>query len=258
MSATLAFDMDGPAGAPLLVLGSSLGTTGAMWEPQMEALTQRFRVLRFAHRGHGQSDVPDGDYTLADLGGDVLALLDSPEVAAERVCYAGVSLGGMVGMWLAAHAPVRIERLALVCTSAHMPPPEAWNERVAAVRSGGMEAVADTVVGRWFTPEYAQAAPETVALFRDMLCATPATGYAGCCAAIAAMDLRDELGQISAPTLVVSGVHDPSTPPDHGHLIASSVPGAQFALVSGAHMSNVEAPRAITELLLTHFAGAGG
>src|SRR5215475_10871954 len=147
--ATLGWQMDGPAGAPLLVMGSSLGTTRAMWEPQVDPLTRHFRVLRYDHRGHGESAVVDGPYTIADLGGDVLDLLESDAIRADRVHYAGLSLGGMVGMWLASHAPERIERLALVCTSPYLPPASGWMDRAEAVKGGGMGAIADVVVGRW-------------------------------------------------------------------------------------------------------------
>jgi 3-oxoadipate enol-lactonase len=256
MSETLGYDVDGPDDAPVLVLGSSLGTAAVMWQPQVEALSHHFRVIRYDHRGHGRSAVPEGDYDLPELGGDVLALLDS--LGATRVCYAGVSLGGMVGMWLAVNAPERIERLALVCTSAHLPPAEGWAERAAAVREGGMVAIAEPVLARWFTPAYAQAHVETIAAFRELLCGTSPEGYAGCCHAVGAMDLRTDLPSIVAPTLVVSGVHDPSTPPEHGHLIASLIPGAQFTLVNAAHLSNVEAEDEVTDLLMTHFAGAVG
>lgn len=255
MTSTLGFDLDGPAGAPVLVLGPSLGTAAAMWEPQVATFARHFRVLRYDHRGHGRSTVPDGDYDLEAMGGDVLALLDSAEVAAERVCYAGVSLGGMVGMWLAINAPERIERLVLVCTSAHLPPAESWQERAATVRAQGMAAVADTVLGRWFTGPYAAAHPDIIASYRELLLGTSPDGYAGCCAAIAGMDLRADLERIGAPTLVISGTADTSIPPEHGYLIASSVPGAQFALVDAAHIASVEKADEVTDLLVTHFAG---
>lgn len=246
----LAHCVDGPPGAPLLVLGSSLGTAATMWQPQVAALSEHFRVVRYDHRGHGRSPVPPGSYDLADLGGDVLALLDS--LGADRVCYAGLSLGGMVGMWLAAHAPERIDRLALVCTSAYLPPASLWMDRAAAVRAHGMGSIADAVVGRWFTEPYRNRAPGVVAGFRALLCSMPPDGYAGCCAAVAGMDLRPALGRITAPTLVISGAHDAATPPEHGRAIAEAISGARFDHVDGAHLANVEAAQVVTPLLLSH------
>jgi 3-oxoadipate enol-lactonase len=250
--------LDGPQDAPVLVLGSSLGTTAAMWDPQVPSLARRFRVLRYEHRGHGGSPAADGSYTIAELADDVLALLDDHGVTSFR--YAGLSLGGMVGMELAARVPERVERLALLCTSAMLGPPEFWAARAEAVRAGGMEAVADGVLARWFTPAFAEASPDVVAWLRGMLVSTAPAGYAGCCDAIGGMDLRGRLGAIRAATLVVAGAEDPATPPDHGRAIADAVPGARIEVVPGAaHIANVERPGEVTDLLLAHLdpAGAG-
>ena len=255
----LAHDVNGPAidgstAAPVLVLGSSLGTTAAMWQPQVEVLARHFRVVRFDHRGHGRSPVPDGPYALADLGRDVLTLLD--HLGLDRVSYAGVSLGGMVGMWLAANAPQRIDQLGLICTSACVPPASKWLKRAETVRSEGMAAIADAVVDAWFTPRFRDAHPETFASFLAMIRAAPPLGYAGCCAALAGMDLRPELAQIVAPTLVIAGASDVAIPPDHGRAIAEGVPDSRFELVAGAHIANVESADAVTTLLLDHMMGA--
>src|SRR5215470_7227103 len=157
----LSASLTGAAGAPVLVLGNSLGTTGELWQPQLGPLGRSFRLLRYEHRGHGGSPAPPGPYSIADLGADVLRLLDRFEIGAA--CYCGVSLGGMVGMWLAANAPDRIEALALCCTSAYLPPAQMWTDRAALVRSAGMAAVSKQAAGRWFTPAYAGRHPETVA-----------------------------------------------------------------------------------------------
>jgi 3-oxoadipate enol-lactonase len=252
----LGYDIDGPSAAPALLLGSSLGTTAAMWQPQVEVLSRHFRVVRFDHRGHGRSSVPDGPYALADLGRDVLALLD--DLGLDRVSYAGVSLGGMVGMWLAANAPQRIDRLGLICTSAYVPPPAKWLTRAETVRTEGLAAIADAVVGAWFTPQFRDAHPETFASFLAMMRAAPPLGYAGCCAAIAGMDLRTELPRIVAPTLVIAGASDLAIPPDHGRAIAEELPGSRFELVAGAHIASVESADAVTTLLLRHMMGADG
>jgi 3-oxoadipate enol-lactonase len=247
---TLAYVVDGPTGAereaPVLLLGPSLGSTGAMWAPQVPVLSRHLRVVRFDHRGHGRSPVPPGPYTVEDLGRDVLDLMDHLGIA--RAHYAGLSLGGMVGMWLAAHAPERIDRLALLCTAAYLPPAQGWRDRAAAVRAGGVAAVADAVLARWFTPEF----PDPQA-YRPMLLATPPEGYAACCEAIAELDLRPGLPTIGAPTLVIAGEQDPATPPELGRQIASAIPRARFVTVpEAAHLANVEQPETITGLLTAH------
>ncbi|MDG4786890.1 3-oxoadipate enol-lactonase [Micromonospora sp. WMMD1102] len=255
MSARLHACVDGPSGAPALVLGSSLGTSGAMWLPQLPALTRRYRVIRYDHLGHGDSDVPAGPYTIAELGRAVLGLLDDLDL--PRVSYAGLSLGGMVGMWLAANAPERIDRLVLLCTSAWLGPAAGWRDRAAATRTGGMETVADAVLGRWFTPDFAVRRPELVAAYRSMLTATPPEGYAGCCEAIAAMDLRDDLARIAAPTLVLAGADDPAVPVEHARLLADRIPGAGLGIIDGAaHLASVEQPDRVGRLILAHLAAA--
>ena len=245
---------DGPEDAPVLVLSNSLGTTNEMWEPQLPALTESFRVLRHDRRGHGRSEVPPGPYTIADLGRDVLELLDSLEL--ERVSYCGLSIGGMDGMWIAANAPERLDRLCLCSTSANLGPPELWVDRAATVRADGTDAVADATMGRWFSSAFHEAHPEVVARFREMVASTPAEGYASCCEAIRDWDFRDELGRISAPTLVLSAEVDPSTPPEHGRLIADGIPGASFVVIpEAAHLVNVERPAEVDEAILGHLTG---
>ncbi len=249
----LSYALEGRADAATIVLSSSLGTTRAMWEPQRTALSGEHAVLSYDHRGHGGSPVPPGRYSLADLGGDVLALLDRLEIA--RTSWCGISLGGMVGMWLAANAPERIDRLILICTSAHAPPAARWSDRAAAVlEAGGTEVVADAVVERWFTPGYAVRHPECVARARAMLLATPAVGYAGCCAVVEQLDLRGALAQISAPTLVIGAAGDTALPAEHGRLIAEAVPEARFELVGGAHLASIEAAANVNALLAGHLA----
>jgi 3-oxoadipate enol-lactonase len=246
---------DGPDDAPVLLLSNSLGTTHAMWEPQLGALTEHFRVLRYDRRGHGRSEMPPGPYTIAELAADVIELLDALEL--ERVSYCGLSIGGMDGMWNAAEAPARIDRLALCSTSPWMPPRELWDERAAAVRAEGTRAVADATMERWFSDAFRAEHPEGVAEVRAMVAATPAEGYAACCEAIREWDFREELGRISAPTLVLSAADDPSTPPDSGKLIADGIPGASFVVLPAPtrHLANVEQPEAFTDALLRHVLG---
>jgi 3-oxoadipate enol-lactonase len=244
----------GSGDAPVLELGGSLGTTLDMWDPQVPALSATRRVIRFEHRGHGGSPVPTGPYTIDELGADVLTLLDRLDL--PRVSYCGLSIGGMVGQWLAINAPERIDRLILLCTSAYLPPAEGWHARAAAVREAGTpEVVADAVLGRWFTPAFAASHPEVVARYRAMISGIDPEGYAGCCEAIAALDLRGGLPGITAPTLVVAGRQDPSIPPEHGEAIAAAIPGARIEILDpGAHLASVERAEAVTALIAEHLA----
>jgi 3-oxoadipate enol-lactonase len=237
------------------VLGNSLGTTAEIWDGQLAALCERFRVLRYDHRGHGRSEVPPGPYTLAELGQDLVALLDGLGVG--RVSLCGTSLGGMVGMWLAAHAPQRVERLALLCTSARLGPPEQWTERAALVRKEGTAALVGTMAARWFTAAFRRRERERVAGVLATLAATPGEGYAGCCEAIAAMDLRPDLPAIAAPTLVVAALDDAATPPPHADVIVAGIGRhARRELVTdAAHLAVVEQPERVTALLLEHLGG---
>jgi 3-carboxy-cis,cis-muconate cycloisomerase/3-oxoadipate enol-lactonase len=245
-----AHELGGPERAPVLVLANSMGTTMAMWDDQLPALRRRFRVLRYDHRGHGGTDAPPGPYRIEQLGGDLLGLLD--DLGLHRVAFCGLSLGGMVGMWLAVTAPQRVDRLVLCCTSAKVDPGP-YRERAARVRAGGTGSVAGEVVERWFTPAFRERAPQAVARAAAMLAATSAEGYAGCCEAIADMDLRAGLSEIAAPTLVLAGADDPATPPPHAEAIAAAVPGARLEVVAGAaHLANIEQPERVTRLLLDH------
>jgi len=254
MSVALHATVDGPADAPVVVLGSSLGTTGDLWQPQMAELTSRFRVVRYDHRGHGGSPVPPGSYRLEDLGGDVLALLDRLGIA--RAHQAGLSMGGMVAMWLAAHAPERVDRLALMCTSAQLGPPSQWVDRAAAVRAGGMPAITDMVLGRWLTPDFTANHAGVVAWVRRMFNATPPEGYAACCGVLEHMDLTGDLPSISAPTLVIAGADDPATPPEHAERIVAGIPEARLEIVPhAAHLASVEQPSTVGKLLVDFLGG---
>jgi 3-oxoadipate enol-lactonase len=246
----------GRPGAPVLVLAPSLGTTGAMWEPQLAALGEQFDLIAIDHRGHGGSPVASGPHELADLGRDVVALLD--RLGLEQVAYCGISIGGMIGQWLAVHVPERVRALVLICTAARVPAPEVYRARAVTVREAGTpEVVADAVVARWFTAPYAGVHGELMASFRAMIAATPAEGYAGCCDAIAAMDLRQEIPGITAPTLVIAGAQDLALPSEHGRAIAQAVPGARFELLEpAAHLASVERADAVTDLIHDHLGGS--
>jgi 3-oxoadipate enol-lactonase len=242
--------LEGPEDAPVLVLSNSLGTTLTMWDEQAPALSERFRLLRYDHRGHGRSPVPPGPYKIEDLGRDVLVLLDRLEV--ERFSFCGLSIGGMVGMWVAAEAPERVERLVLCCTSSRFAP-DVFDSRARTVRAAGVDAIAAAVVERWFTPAFRVSRPDVIEWARRMLLGTPAEGYAGCCEAIRDMDLSGRLGGIGAPTLVIAGADDPAAPPEDAERIRDSVPDARLVIVpEAAHLANVEQPEAITRAVLEH------
>jgi 3-oxoadipate enol-lactonase len=252
MSVGLNNRINGPEGAAPVVLSNSLGASMEMWAPQVPALSVRFRVLRYDQRGHGGSPSPPGPYDIPDLAQDVLDLLDQHGI--ERAHFCGLSLGGMTGMWLAAHAPERIGRLVLLCTSAYFGTPEAWVERAATVRAEGTGAVATAGVERWFTEGFREREPGTVERFRAMIAAQDDEGYAECCGALERLDLRENLSQIATPTLVIAGAQDPATPPDpHARLIADEIKGARLEVLDpSAHLANVERAETVTELILEH------
>ena len=249
----LNYVLEGPEDAPILVLANSLGTTLDMWDGQASALREQFRLLRYDHRGHGDSAVPDGPYEIDNLGRDVLALLDLLEI--ELASFCGLSLGGMVGMWLASHAPERIDRLVLCCTSARLGPPGNWSSRAATVRAEGLEAIADATMERWFTTELIENDPESIEWARRMLLGIPPEGYAGCCEAIRDMDLTGKLGNIEASTLVIAGADDEAITLDHMELIRDSIPDARLEVIQqAAHLANVEQPEAVTRAMQEHLA----
>jgi 3-oxoadipate enol-lactonase len=240
--------VEGPPEAPALVFLNSLGTDLRMWDAQATALRDELRIVRCDARGHGGSPMAPGPWTLADLGGDVLALLDS--LAIERASVAGVSLGGATAVWLAAHAPERVERLLACFTSAYFGPPDPWRERATTVRAEGVAKVSEGVVGRWFTDAID---PGLRARMKAMLEATPPDGYAAATEVVAGLDLRDDLAAVVAPTLVVSGAEDTATPSAEGRALAAGIPGANFTeLPAAAHLGNVERPDAVTDLIRAH------
>lgn len=240
--------LDGPEDRPVLLLSNSLGTELGMWDPQVPALKERFRVLRYDSRGHGRSDAPPGPYTVERLGRDAVDLLDA--LGLERVVFCGLSKGGMVGQWLGVNAPGRVERLALCNTSAHTGGPEVWDQRIATVRERGMAAVVPGVIDRWFTRPFQERDREAVSRIGAMLLATDPEGYVACCAAVRDMDQRDAIRAIGAPTLVIAGRHDQATPPEHGRLIAGRIAGARYVDLDAAHLSNIEAEAAFTAAVL--------
>jgi 3-oxoadipate enol-lactonase len=251
MSVAVSYDLLGPEQAPVVVLSCSLGTDRTMWDPQVPALAQRFRVLRYDLRGHGSSPAPAGPYAISDLGEDLLALLDRLEIKRATLC--GVSIGAMTSIWVGARAPERVRRLVLCCTSARFAPEAAdvYRARAETVLERGMQAVADGALERWFTTRFREANPDLMAQIRRGLTSTSNEGYAGCCVALAALDLRPELSSIEAPSLVIAASDDPATPADHGRLIADGIAGARFELIAGAaHLASIEKAEQVTPLIL--------
>lgn len=243
----LHYEESGSPQLPALLLSNSLGTSLDMWWPQVEVLSARFRVVRYDSRGHGGSEVPEGEYTMDELGHDALGLLDHLGIGQAAVC--GVSKGGMVGMWLAANAPERITKAVFANTSAWFEAKDAWQQRIELVQREGMGAIIPTLLERWYTAPFRERDTAAVERTKAMLLATDARGYTGCCAAIRDMDLRDGLGSIRCETLVVGGLQDPATPPEQTRYIAEAVDGARLVELDCAHLSNIELAADFNEAL---------
>jgi 3-oxoadipate enol-lactonase len=238
---------------PVLVLANPVGTTMEIWDAQLPALRRQFRLLRFNARGHGGSAASPGPYSLAELGTDVLSLLNGFGITSAAFC--GASLGGMTGLWLAANAPERISSLVVCCTAiTAMPSRDAWLERASLVRSGGMAAIRDSVEPRWFTPGFIARSPDLVARVVDgMLMRCDPEGYAGCAEAIADLDLLPALGSVKAPTLIISGELDLAAPPWMGATTARGIPGSRFTVIRGtSHFAHYETPGPVTNAITRH------
>lgn len=245
---TIHYTLEGRAGAPVLLLSNSLGTSLAMWEPQMAAFTRHFRVLRYDTRGHGQSSVPPGPYSMEQLGRDMVGLLDALEI--ERVHLCGLSMGGITAMWLALHFPERLDRLVLCNTAAWIGPSSNWTDRAAAVERDGVAPIAAAVVGRWLTPRFADAHPQQVDALRSMLSETPGAGYAANCLAVRDSDLRLAVKHIVADTLVISGSFDLPTPVADGEYLAGEIGRSRLVVLDAAHLSNQELPERFSQVVV--------
>jgi len=247
---TLHYQIDGAAAAPPLLLSNSLGTSIEMWEPQLATLAGRFRVIRYDSRGHGQSTVTTGPYTIEQVANDALGLLDALNVPRAHFC--GLSMGGMVGMWIGIHAPQRIDRLVLANTAAKIGTAELWNARIDAVRKGGMTSIASAVLARWFSSQLLESPTPIITRMRATLEGVSTEGYAASCAAVRDMDQRHLVGRIRAPTLVIAGTDDFATPAADGRVVAEQIPQARYVELPAAHLSNVQAAPAFTQALM-HF-----
>ncbi|MBM7059085.1 3-oxoadipate enol-lactonase [Pseudomonas sp. UL073] len=243
--------LEGPEDAPVLVLSNSLGTDLHMWDAQIAGFTERFCVLRYDTRGHGQSLVSPGPYSIDQLGRDVLALLDALDI--ERAHFCGLSMGGLIGQWFGIHAGARLDKLVLCNTAAKIGGPEVWNPRIDTVLAGGAQAMRDlrdASISRWFTAEFAAAEPAKVEPIVGMLAQTAPEGYAANCAAVRDADFREQLGLIEAPTLIVCGSGDPVTTTEHGRFLQQHIRGAELVEFEAAHLSNVQAGDAFTQRVL--------
>ena len=243
----LFYRLEGQSQRPALVLAHSLGCDLSMWAPQVPDLLDHFQVLRYDTRGHGASQVPAGDYTLDQLAQDALALMDALKISQAAFC--GLSMGGAVGQWLAINAPERLTAVVLADTSPKFGTPDLWDARRKAVLEGGMAAIVDAIMQRFFSPENQSSA--LAQSTRAVLLGTDPKGYAACCAALRDADQRAVLAKISVPTLVIGSDRDPSTPwKDHGEVLAREIPGARAVRLNTAHLSNLEQPRAFSAAIL--------
>lgn len=247
------YRIDGDAPAPPLLFSNSLGTTHELWEPQVAALSPFFRIIRYDTRGHGLSDAPQGEYTIGQLGGDAVAVLDAAGAPRAHIC--GLSLGGLTAMWLGVHMPERVESLALASTGARIGTAAIWQERIDQVTRAGLESIAEGAKERWFTAPFRSARPDAVEHHVRMLVGGPAHGYAGCCAVLRDTDLRGEIAAITVRTLAIGAVDDPVTPPDNAELIYSRIGGSELAILPGSHIANVEQADAFNDRLLRFLHG---
>jgi len=242
------YRVDGDPAAPALLFSNSLGTTHELWDPQFETFSRSFRVIRYDTRGHGRSDAPPGAYTIGQLGGDAIAVLDAAGAPRAHVC--GLSLGGLTAMWLGIHVPERIASLTLASTGAAIATSAIWEERIGQVKRAGLESIVEGGKTRWLTDAFRAAHPDVVDRLVRMLVSASADGYIGCCAVLRDTDLRDQIGGIVAPTLAVGAADDPVTPPANAELMKARIPNAELALLAGSHIVNVEAADAFNALLL--------
>ena len=244
---SIRYELSGPASAPVLAFSNSLGTDLSMWDMQCASLVKQFRILRYDMRGQGESSVIAGDTSIGQLAEDFLRLLDV--LALKRVVFCGLSMGGMIGMWLAVNNQDRLDGLVLCNTATRIGSKEMWNARTATVRQGGMKAVSAAVMERWFTPQFRTACPALVDRARAMLESSPVEGYVACCSAIRDMDQTGNVSRIRTRTLVIAGKEDRVTPPSEGRFLSQCIPGAQFAELDAAHLSNIEQSERFTSTI---------
>jgi 3-oxoadipate enol-lactonase len=249
------YTLDGPASLPVVTLSHSLAADLTMWDPQMKALTQKYRVLRYDTRGHGGTDAPGGPYTLEQLSEDARALLQVLGIA--RTHWIGLSMGGMIGQTLALSSPGLFQSLSLCDTSSRIPAEAKplWQERIKTAETQGMEPLVEPTIGRWFTAPFRETGKEVVDGIRARIRTTNPRGYAGCCAAISQLDLTDKISAIKVPTLIVVGEEDQGTPVAASRAIQAQIAGSQLEIIkSAAHLSNLEQPDEFTRIIASFLA----
>ncbi len=234
----IAYFVSGREWRPPLVLTHSLGSDHDMWDPQIEALKDQYYIIAIDNLGHGQSDVPAGDYTVTDLAAVAIAVADAAEL--ERFHYCGLSVGGLTGLQLAVHHSDRLLSLTLCNTGAKIGTPELWDERIRTAKTAGMSALVDAVIARWFSPDFAEREPQRFAQTRATLLATDPDGYAGVCAAIRDADLREDVGSITVPTLVIGGENDQAAPIEQARWLHEQIAGSRLVELNAAHISNLD------------------
>ncbi|HKV23903.1 MAG TPA: 3-oxoadipate enol-lactonase [Candidatus Acidoferrum sp.] len=239
------YELSGPSNAPAVVFSNSLGQTLAMWDEQAAEFAKQFRVLRYDTRGHGRSSVTAGPYSIELLAHDVLGLLDSLQL--QRVHFCGLSMGGQTGMWLGLNAPQRLQKLILCNTAAKIGNSEMWNARIHAVRTSGLSSVSDAIVGRWFSEQFRAKSGAFIAATKKMIEQSNPEGYVANCVAVGDYDVRNSLGAVQVPTLVIAGTHDAATTPEDGRYIAQQIRGAKYVELDAAHLSNIEQPQQFNE-----------
>lgn len=245
--------IEGPEGAPALLIGHSLGSDLSQWDPQMPSLARRFRVIRYDSRGHGLTELTPGPYSIDLLGRDALALMDA--LGVKKAHFMGLSLGGLVGMWLMVNAPERVDRIILANTNACFGHPDIWNARIRQALAEGLDAMAAGTMDRWFTREFQERAPLDVEASAARFRATPAEAYAATAAALRDADLREAIRSVKHRVLVIVGTQDPATPPAAGGLIADHIAGARLVALEAAHLSNIEAANDFTRAIVSFLTG---
>ncbi len=241
-------EISGSDSAPPLMLSNSLGTNIHMWDDQAGEWSKHFRVIRYDRRGHGKSGAPDGPYSMERLGRDAVAVLDALKI--EKTNWCGLSMGGMVGQWLGAHAPSRIGKLILSNTNSHYADKTIWEDRIRFLATNGLDKLVDPNMERWFTADFRAGAPQAVARMKEIFLTTSKEGYVACCQAIRDMDFRNSNPSITAPTLVIVGAKDPATPPAQGEAIAAQIKGAKLISFDAAHIANMEQPALYAKAVL--------
>jgi 3-oxoadipate enol-lactonase len=247
------YEVEGPQNAPALILSNSIATNLHMWDDQAPAFSKQFRLVRYDRRGHGKSAAPKGPYTIELLARDALAVADA--VGAKKFNWCGLSLGGMVGQWLGANAPERLNKMVISNTNYYYADKQAWDDRIKLVGEKGMEALASPMMERWFPPEFRASAPEKVARVRAMLTATSTDGFIGCAYAIRAMDFRESNKRIGVPTLVIVGAKDVATIPAYGEEMVAQIKGSQLASIPDAgHIANIAQPKIYADTVIRFLA----